>query len=162
MLAVVWRELNAHAGPPSNRRYGSYNNRCCRASNYYRRLFRSRNTQLRQCKRQTTALISKINGLKFALDAQQIVIKIVPPNLPPPSVAQLVATRNRAIRVLETITFGNTTTTATTTARPPPVVPADFPRDNNEEDFEDEFEDEDGQRKRRAVTRKYFYNMLIQ
>lgn len=123
MLAVLWSEISADAdaSPSNDFNYRPRPNRCCRSMYKFKRLFKRRNKNLRKCSRQRYALLSKIKGLKSALDAQKVVITVKPPNLPAPSVDQLVIIRDRAVEVLRAATFTNTT-------QPPPFTTTTTPK----------------------------------
>ena len=126
LLTVIWSEIsaNAEASPARGFRFKN-KNKCCRSAKKFRRLFFGRNKNLRTCNRDRSALLSKIKGLKSALNAQEVVITINPPNLSTPNVDQLVFIRDRAVEVLRSATFTNITTTqqppltTTTTPKPP-------------------------------------------
>ncbi|XP_066935856.1 uncharacterized protein [Clytia hemisphaerica] len=97
--------------------------RCCRLSRRYKTLFKRRDRQKRQCQRVVVALNSKVDGLKEALNDQQIVVRVIPADTQQPTVGQLVEIRDRTVALLNNAQFRNRTTsippltTTTTTSQ---------------------------------------------
>ncbi|XP_066920845.1 uncharacterized protein [Clytia hemisphaerica] len=77
---------------------------CCSALRHYKRLYR----QIRnQCKKEVQNLTTGVNKLKTALNTTQVVLKVVPQSIKPPTLDRLELIRVQLIEKLQNLSFNN-------------------------------------------------------
>ena len=83
--------------------------RCCSALGRYKSWYRWLKRQNRQCRNKVENLNTEASNLKSALNSTQIVLKVVPQNIKPPSLDRLELVRLRLIEKLQNISFISST-----------------------------------------------------
>ena len=85
--------------------------RCCSALGRYKSWYRWLKRQNRQCRNKVENLNTEASNLKSALNSTQIVLKVVPQNIKPPSLDRLELVRLRLIEKLQNKPFNKPSTT---------------------------------------------------